>query len=400
MLYLSEEKVLHQTSSLVDSNEGIGVVRLYLSNFRNYQNLTLNTDTRHVVLTGANGAGKTNLLEALSLLTPGRGMRRAKLSEMTFATNSLNSPSPIKWAVAAKIVKSGEEIEVGTGLETNPETGSEKRVIKIDGKLARNQSALGEVTSTLWLTPSMDRLFKGAPSHRRRFLDRLVYSFDPEHARRTAAYEHALKEWSLLLKQNRGDNKWLSALEETLASEGVAVAVARKQAVARLNAVMLDGCGEFPVARLSLEGEIESWLEAMPALAVEEKFKETLMQTRKKTAQNGESPLGPHRSDLLAEHLGKGIMADRCSTGEQKAILIAVTLAEARAKKRDTGIPPIMLLDEIAAHLDEKRRVGLFDEITALGAQSWLTGTDATVFAHLKNRAQFFNVDNAELLAA
>lgn len=371
---------------------GLAVRRLTLSNFRNYGGLRLETEAGPVVLTGANGAGKTNLLEAISYLSPGRGLRRARLDEVT--THGADSG----WAVAAQVhdPRSGSLTEIGTGTAGGGagDAAGERRVVRIDGAPARGPASLAEVFSVSWLTPQMDRLFQENTGGRRRFLDRLVYGFDTAHARRVSAYERALRERSRLLRSGEGTADWLAALEETMAEYGVAVAAARREGVARLvqGLIKAPGAGAFPRAALGIDGLLETQLDDLPAVEVEAMFRERLAASRPRDAETGGAAIGPHRSDLTVRHLENGLPAQQCSTGEQKALLIAIVLADARVKGVRAGAPPVLLLDEVVAHLDEERRGALFEEILGLGAQAWLTGTDRSLFAALEGAAQFYEV--------
>jgi len=373
---------------------GSVVVRLTLSQFRCYRSLRLNADRRPVVLTGPNGAGKTNLLEAISFLAPGRGLRRAKLGDC----DRLESDGPTPWAVAATLSTSVGPIDIGTGREATD--SGERRAVRIAGEPQRGQAVLAEYGSFAWLTPQMDRLFLEGVGPRRRFLDRLVFGFDPSHARRLAAYDHGLRERARLLAEGGADHAWLAALEDGMARDGVAVAAARREAVARLNRAQQRRSGPFPGAMLSLKGIVESWLAEIPALAAEDKFRALLAASRRRDAEAGGAVDGPHRSDVLAHHRIKGMPGAQCSTGEQKAMLIAIVLADAWSQLEQSGQAPILLLDEVAAHLDEARRRALFDELLALGVQVWLTGTDAQLFAPLGDRAQHFRVFDATIHTA
>jgi DNA replication and repair protein RecF len=396
-----------------------GVSRLSLTRFRSYEHLRLEVDLSPVVLTGDNGAGKTNILEALSFLIPGRGMRRAKLSDITtqktvrdeinsFSGNLLPvSSTSSNWGVSATIYNKGEELTVGTGLETSfrEEAGerktSEKRVVKIEGEVVKNQAELGKIMTAVWLTPSMDRLFRGAPAPRRRFIDRLVYAFDPEHAKRTSAYEYALRQWNKLVKEGRKDDFWFRAIEETMASNAVAVAAARCDVAKKLSHILNESIGEFPRGSLSINGKVENWLEEMSAIDVEDKLKELYIKERQNAFFEGNiSVEGPHKTDIDVVHKEKNMPARLCSTGEQKALLIAIILAQATLQTRTYGKAPILLLDEVTAHLDENRREALFNEICELNAQAWLTGTDEKVFRGLRNKAQLLKVENSQIVSS
>jgi DNA replication and repair protein RecF len=375
----------------------VGVTRLVLTNFRNYREARLTLGTEPVVLTGPNGAGKTNLLEALSFLAPGRGLRGAKLTEIDRRLGSAREAADLGWAIAAVIATRAGTLRVGTGRDG---AASERRVVRIDGEPARSQVALGERLGVVWLTPLMDRLFLEAPSGRRRFLDRLVFGFDPAHASRVNVYEQALRERSRLLRDGPADPVWLAALEEVMAQQGVAVAAGRRETVQRLDRACAEAEGPFPRARLMLLGTIEGWLDAMPALAAEAEFASALAVNRQSDAQTGGAIIGPHRSDLAVELAEKGIAAEFASTGEQKALLISIVLAHSTLQRAIRGEPPLLLLDEIAAHLDAGRRAALFEALLRLDGQAWLTGTDEALFAPLRQRVQFLSVHDGNLAAA
>ena len=371
------------------------VQRLRLRNFRNYRSLALDLSAQVVVLSGANGAGKTNLLEALSFLSPGRGLRRARLRDVLRkdapATDELTADGGGGWAVAATVQGPGGLVKLGSSLAAT-ERGTDRRVARQDGQ-AMAPASLAQVIGVQWLTPQMDRLFLEGPSSRRRFLDRLVLGLDPEHGRRVGVYERSLRERAKLLRDGAGDPTWLAALEARMAADGVAVAAARREAVARLQQLLSATSGHFPGPGLAIEGRVESWLEDHPAVEVESRFAGLLQDSRRRDAHTGSTGQGPHRSDLAVRHLGKDMPAAQCSTGEQKALLIAVILANAKAEAERRGAAPILLLDEVAAHLDGERRAALFAEILALGGQAWLSGTDRSLFEPLFGQAQFVTVD-------
>jgi DNA replication and repair protein RecF len=387
-----------------------------LSEFRNYRALRLETDERPVVLTGPNGAGKTNLLEAVSLLTPGKGLRSARLGEILRRTGGrtdrdASAPAPpasnavTTWAVAGQIATAEGVVEVGTGLAADGAAkGRDRRVVRVDGTPVRSQADLASILSAVWLTPRMDLLFSDSTSTRRRFLDRLVFSLDPAHARRVGSYEHTLRERTRVLRGGGGaagrgpkaDGHWLNVLEDSMATTGVAIAAARREIAGRLNRIdATQHAGAFPSVEMIPTGAVEEWLDLGPALDAEDKLRVELRESRRRDAEVGGAAVGPHRSDVKIIHGPSGLAAEQCSTGEQKALLISAILSLARLQAAERGSVPILLLDEIAARLDEERRRALFENIAALGAQAWLTGTDESVFAPLGAAAQFFRVEDA-----
>jgi DNA replication and repair protein RecF len=379
----------------------MAVRQLRLTEFRNYRYLRLDLAARSVVLTGDNGAGKTNLLEAVSFLVPGRGLRRARLDEIARRGSADERVSGIGWAVAATLDGRDGRVAIGTGVETASDAGSSaRRSVRIDGQPAVSQNALAEQVSAVWLTPELDRLFVEGPGDRRRFLDRMVGAFAPGHAGELAAYDHGMRQRARLLAEDRRDAAWLAALEESMARHGVAIAAARADLVARLDAAARLGVGPFPGVSLALAGEVDGWIAASPAADAEDMLRARLAALRQQDAESGMTLCGPHRSDLVVHHCQRGIPAARGSTGEQKAMLVAIVLAHARLVGTAYGRAPLLLLDEIAAHLDAGRREALFEEIAALGAQAWMTGTEAAIFAPLGDRAQFLRVEAGTVLQA
>lgn len=366
----------------------LAVNTISLTRFRNHAATSLEVDRPVAVLTGANGSGKTNLLEAISFLSPGRGMRRAKLSEIDRVGDAG------AWAVSASVQGKLGEARIGTGRDASVE--GERRIVRIDGAPARSQSALGDHLTVSWLTPAMDRLFTESASGRRRFLDRLVYAFDGEHAGRVSGYEHAWRERNRLIKDGRREAAWYAALEETLAETGVAIAAARAALIARLNRICAATREPFPAAELALDGEIDRWLVGAPALEVEDRLRATLAAAR----FGPQEAEGPHRTDLAVTHVGKAMPAAQCSTGEQKALLVGIVLAHARLQAIDEHAAPILLLDEVAAHLDDRRRAALFEAVFDLGGQAWLTGTDVSTFAPIADRARLFDVADGRVRPA
>ncbi len=364
-----------------ENRASLSVSKITLTHFRNYTDMQLQFDASPVILTGANGSGKTNLLEAVSLLVPGKGLRRAALIELQ------NKDSASPWAVATEIQNTYGPMMIGTGRDPE-ETEGERRVVHIDGKVARGQNALAEHVAMAWITPDMDRVLAEGPGARRKLLDRLAYSFDPAHGGRVSRYEKALRERSRLLREGPADALWLNALEDEMAQTGVAIAAARRHMIRELQNAIAETASVFPRADLALKGMAEESLEDQPALLVEDKMRAAFARSRSEDAQNGSCGIGPHRSDLIVTHREKNCPADFCSTGEQKALLIAIMLAYVRMLAESRRMAPLFLLDDIVAHLDDTRREALFEEIITLGVQAWLTGTDREPFAGLLPHAQ------------
>ncbi len=371
----------------------LAVRQLRLTDFRNYRQLRLDCGPEPVVLVGPNGAGKTNLIEALSFLAPGRGLRRARLDEVA------RRPDATSWAVAATLDTPEGRLAIGTGLEpARGEGGVPRRVVRIDGRPAASQTALGLHVAAVWLTPQLDRLFLDGAGERRRFVDRLVTALHPEHAGDVAAYENALRQRARLLADGNRDPHWFTALEDTMARHGVALAANRADTVQRLDAAARLGVGPFPRAARAMTGEVDGWIAAMAAIDAEDRLRAELAANRLRDAEAGTTSTGPHRSDLAVRHLDLDLPAAEGSTGQQKALLVSIALAHARLVTLSRGRPPLLLLDEIAAHLDSERRAALFEEVVALGVQSWMTGTDAELFRPLAGRAQVLRVDDGAVL--
>ncbi len=379
----------------VPSTAAYAITRLSLSAFRSYDALTLQVDARPVVLTGENGAGKTNILEALSLLSPGRGLRGSALIESARLMPGEQEPQR-PWAVAATIDGPDGSFAIGTGLQPSKEGGlSRVRAAHINGAPVSSSNALADTCRVLWLTPAMDRLFMESPGDRRRFLDRLTLAFEPGHGQQTTAYERATRERMRLLKES-SDRDWIQAIEAQMAAAGLAVANARARTAERLKADLPPLTDAFPEAAIAISGAFEE--SRSPGDEGEARFREELARRRRLDTEAGRTTFGPHTADLAVRHLGRNREAADCSTGEQKALLIGLTLAAARAQARTgSGAAPLLLLDEIAAHLDARRRAALFDEICALGAQAWMTGTDPQLFAEIGDRGQGFYVTNGTL---
>lgn len=369
------------------------ISKLTLTNFRNYAALSLELAPGAVVLSGDNGAGKTNLLEAISFLTPGRGLRRAPYADVA------REGGDGGFALHARIEGPEGQVEIGTGISGGDAAGEGGRKVRINGAPARSADDMLEWLRVVWLTPGMDGLFPGPAADRRRFLDRLVLAIDPGHGQRALDYEKAMRGRNRLLTEGSRDGAWFDAIETQMAETGVAIAAARAELV-RLLAAMIDrlpGSGPFPQADISLAGDLESALGSAPAVDVEERYRAALANGRERDRAAGRALDGPHRSDLVVRHRPKSMPAELCSTGEQKALLVGIVLSHARLTGEMSGLTPILLLDEIAAHLDAGRRAALFSILEELNCQAFMTGTDAALFSSLEGRAQFLTVDHGSV---
>ena len=387
-----------------------GVERLTLTNFRNYAALRIDAPIAPVVIFGENGSGKTNILEAISFLTPGRGLRGARLADIKrfipqiTGSSDISFVSPLSWAIAAEVSLNGNHCTLATAVEkSSRETEEddirsfERRIVKIDGNKTASQAELGRYFSAVWLTPQMDRLFRGGSQPRRAFLDRLVYAFDMEHAKRTAIFEHLYREWYRLIKEGKNDDCWLGLLEEQMAAVGVAIAAARREQVARLNAFIENEPDDvFPSVRLELDGTIEKGLDNSAAVEIEDEYRGMMKRQRRFVLEN-DNPDGVNRTDFKVYFKKKGMPADLCSTGEQKSLLISILLAQTKCQTLYKGFAPVLLLDEVAAHLDDIKREALLEKITALNIQAWITSTNPELFDSLRGQAQFLQVKNNQI---
>lgn len=365
--------------------------RLTLTEFRNYAALRLDTDARLVALAGPNGAGKTNILEAISLFSSGRGLRGAAFDELARQGGAGN------WAIAAEVDTEGGPVSLGTGWSGQSETGEGAgRLVVIDGEAQKGSGALGDHLRILWLTPAMDRVFAGPASDRRRFLDRMVQASDPEHGSRIAVFEKVMRERNLLLDERFPDPAWLSSLEAHMAEAAVAISAARLVGLEALQTHIGKAreTSSFPWAEAAVEGEIEALVSAIPAVQVEDEYRKILHDSRGLDRAAGRTLRGPHRSDFAVAHGPKKMAAGQCSTGEQKALLTGLVLAQARAVSEVSGLAPLLLLDEVAAHLDRARRQSLLEALSALGGQSWMSGTDVRLFEGIGPQGAVFQVED------
>lgn len=364
---------------------------LQLQNFRNYAQADLRSvGQSFVVLYGSNGAGKTNILEAVSLLSPGRGLRGARMAELQ---NKDYEQQP--WAVAGSIESSYGTVQLGTGLDPH----KDKRTIRIQGENA-SQTALADYFRCVWLTPQMDGLFIDASSARRRFFDRLILTYDPGHAGRVTRYENAMRQRSRLLQEGQAEPAWLTGLEATMAESGVAIAAARQDFSERLQKACEQAHKDsdvFPLARLRVAGTVEELLLNAPALEVEDLFRHQLQQSRRRDAETGGAATGPHKTDLVVYHAAKSMPADHCSTGEQKALLIGIILGHARLIAAAEGMAPVLLLDEVAAHLDAHRRKALYKLLDIMKGQVWLTGVDMSLFEDIDGPCSCFEIAEGQI---
>ena len=363
--------------------------RLTLTHFRNYRVAGLEARGDLIVLVGPNGAGKTNCLEAISFLAPGRGLRRATLEDVA------DNQGDGSWAVSAEVEGALGLATLGTGIDTPRDDTATSRRCRIDREPVASAAAFGDHLRMVWLTPAMDGLFMGAASERRRFFDRLVLAIDSQHASRVSALERSLRSRNRLLEVRNYDDHWCDAIERETAELAVAVAATRGQTAVKL-AAMLRARGQasaFPSAEIALDGWMETALLGEPATAVEDRYRAQLRHNRVRDAAAGRTLDGPHLTDLQVIYAPKQMPARDASTGEQKALLIGLILAHATLVAEMTGIVPLLLLDEIVAHLDPGRRAALFDELTRLGAQVWLTGADPVAFGDIGPSGEIFNVE-------
>lgn len=368
------------------------ITRLSLTDFRNYAALSLDLESRAVVLTGENGSGKTNLLEAVSFLTPGRGLRRAELAEVARAGVG-------GFAISAQVQCGDDDWAIGTGTLGIGPNEPLSRKVRINGTNVRSADAFLDILRVVWLTPAMDALFTGPAADRRRFLDRLVLAIDTGHGQRALDFEKAMRNRNRMLSDGVTDRRWFEATESQMVESGVAIAAARSELVRLLTAMVerLPSDGPFPQSVITLEGALEAMVSGHPAVEVEEYYRRALADGRERDRAAGRTLEGPHRAELLVRHKPKDMPAEYCSTGEQKALLVGIIVSHARLSSEMSGMTPILLLDEIAAHFDPGRRAALFAILQELGGQCFMTGTERALFSALEGNAQFLDVSSGTI---
>jgi DNA replication and repair protein RecF len=368
--------------------------RLTLTHFRNYRAASLQTRGDVVALVGPNGAGKTNCIEAISYLSPGRGLRRATLDDVA------DIQGDGSWAVSAEVEGALGLATLGTGIDAPGSEAAASRRCRIDREPVASATAFGDHLRMVWLTPAMDGLFMGAASERRRFFDRLVLAIDSEHSSRVSALDRSLRSRNRLLEVRNYDDQWCGAIERETAELAVAVAAMRGQTVTKLAAMLRSrgGASAFPSAQIMLDGWMENALMTEPATSVEDRYREILRVSRARDAAAGRTLDGPHLTDLQVIYAPKNMPARDASTGEQKALLIGLVLAHACLVAEMTGITPLLLLDEVVAHLDPGRRAALFEELAKLGAQVWMTGADPAAFADIGATGEIFDVEAGRIV--
>ena len=362
----------------------LAIRNLALTNYRNHLDLSLSFENTPVVIIGNNGVGKTNILEAISLLSPGKGIRGNSLDQIT------NHHSKTKqWRVNSIIDSVHGKLELSSFYSHEK---SKKREILINDQRVKNQGELAEIFSIIWLTPLMDQIFIGPKTPRRKFIDKLVYNFDEHHAARVNKYEKLVAERLKILKSNISNNIWLNSVEKQISEIGVAIAVARTDIINYMQNMIDCSDGSFPKAIIKIKGEIEEMVAHKTSLQIEEQYAHDLRESRRKDFLSERTNIGVHRSDLEVYHHEKNTNAKDCSTGEQKALLLTIILAQAASRIKWKSSTPVILLDEVIAHLDQKRRHELFEKLLSMKIQFWLTGTDKETFSELGNKVQFLNI--------
>ncbi len=392
--------VMPDTLSVRPATNGLFLSRVLLSDFRNYATAEIRPQSQIVVLTGANGAGKTNILEAVSLLGRGRGLRGAAFADI----GRIGASRP--WSVNGDLSAPHGTTSIGTGYG-DPSRGETARArkVRIDGSAERGTRVLDELIRIVWLSPALDGLFTGPAFERRGFFDRIVSSLDTAHGGRLAKYDKLRRQRTRLLGEGRTEPAWLDSLERQMAQAGVSIAAARRDTLACMRSILGRTAANeerlrLPGARLFLEGELECWLDDAPAIEVEERYCGVLAGSRNHDAHSGRTAHGPHRTDFLVHHATRNMAARLCSTGEQKALLLRLVLAHAKAVELSFGCAPLVLLDEVCAHIDDDRREVFFAFLATMGSQVWLTGTNRTLFAAFGADASYFRVVDGDIRAA
>lgn len=373
----------------------LSITRLVLNRFRNHPSFDMSFPASHIAIVGKNGAGKTNILEAISLLAPGKGLRSARLSDME-SYDADPTPHTGNWSVFASLNTPAGDVSIGTGK--TPEDTSDKRRIKINGEPVSGQTELSQYLSVCALTPQMDHIFAEGISSRRHYMDQLTGQFYPDHIRHLSIYNHARTERMKLLQRGNADPIWLDSLEKRMSEHTFAIAAARRESIALLQQSVDAMASSFPKARLEAKGEVETLLATHSSLEAEDRYREMLTASRRSDQQTGRTEHGSHRSDFIAIHESTHLPAEYCSTGEQKALLLTITLATARAKQQWFGVSPLMLLDEVASHLDETKRDALFLELQQLNSQCWMTDTDERIFMDFPSKIHVLTIEKSNIL--
>lgn len=379
---------------IINNNlRNIRIESLNLTNFRNHKSLKLNVINNIIVITGDNGVGKTNILEAISLLAPGKGIRGARNHDILHKNTVTNYSAPY-WHISSDVISS----EGSINIEIKSEINQNRKAIKVNSQNLRTQADLADFVSMIWLTPQMDQIFLDASADRRKFLDRIVYNFDQNHARLIINYDYFVKERMKLLKTYSKDLDWLKVVEANIADLGIKIAAARVKIINLIEQEINEQTTTFPKARIFIKGDIEDKILNMDIDQLKEEYINKLLSLRRKDLESGRTNTGIHRSDLIVFHTEKNMSANFCSTGEQKALLISIILAVARKLTKTTGYGPIVLLDEVIAHLDNFRKKALLDDIMEMNLQAWLTGTNIKVFDAIDGCAQFLTINNNVLI--
>lgn len=372
------------------SYKTLAVLKIKLDHYRNYEHLEFSLDSAPVIITGENGVGKTNIIESISLLSPGKGIRGVNNQDI----NNNSSLKPWSSDIIIDGVYGKSNIQMQASDPDSLNSKQDKRIVYIDGSKIRSKNEISQIFSVIWLTPQMDNIFISSSSERRKFFDRLVYNFDIEHATRISKYEYYVKERNKILSYPNRDLSWLEIVEKKISEYGVSVAASRIEAAQHLNMAIQESFSPFPKAEIEISGELEQMLPNMPALTLESFFRDKLKSNRELDANTARTNFGPHKSDIILTHLPKNQKAPLCSTGEQKALLISLILADVKTRIKCSNTVPVVLLDEVVAHLDDERKHFLFSELLNLKCQFFITGVDHTTFSEIHNKTQILQVCN------